>query len=61
VPDDAQFLHPTAQRTRLKIEQFCCASVALDPPVRLHEHGDDVLALDLFERRDTACGRRSRR
>ena len=53
-PHDAQLLHPAAQRAWLKIEQFCCAEVALDPPVRLREHGDDVLALDLFERRNTA-------
>lgn len=54
VPEDAEFLHPTAQSTRLKVEQLGRSLVALDPPVRLCEHGHNVLALDFFKRRHVA-------
>ena len=61
LPHDTQFLHPTPQRTRLKVEKFCRASLTLDPPARFSEHSDDVLALDFFERREAACDWRTRR
>ena len=57
IPDDTEFLHPTPQRTRLKLEKSCRASLAFDSPIRFLEDSDNVLALDFFERREAACGR----
>ena len=50
-PSDTELLHSAAKCVGMEIEQASGALRALDHPVRLFEHGDNVPALHFFERR----------
>src|SRR3954464_4337243 len=56
---DAELFEPAAEGIGVQPEDLGRASWAVDDPIRLAEHGEDMVALDRFEGRGSRSLRRS--